>query len=69
MHDKCTYHWCVHHMAWTMHSPSECRLGTERKGEQPKNKSHSAAVAATATVDPHYAALLLTLASIADKEE
>jgi hypothetical protein len=36
VHDKCTYHWCVHHMVWTMHSPSKCCLGTERKGEQPK---------------------------------
>jgi hypothetical protein len=33
VHDKRMYHWCVHHMASTMHSPSECRLGTERKGE------------------------------------
>jgi len=68
VHDKRTYHWCVHHMAWTMHSPSECRLGTERKGEA-KNKSYSAAVAAAATVNPHYAALLSTLARIADEEE
>jgi hypothetical protein len=69
VHDKCTYHWCMHHIAWTMHSPSKCCLGTECKGEQPKNKSYSAAVAAAATVNPHYAALLSTLASIADKEE
>jgi hypothetical protein len=54
-------------MAWTMHLPSECRLGTERKGEN-KNKSYSAAVAAAAAVNPQYAALLATLASITDKE-
>ncbi len=36
VHDKRTYHWCVHHMAWTMHLPSECHLGTERKGEKQK---------------------------------
>jgi hypothetical protein len=54
-------------MTWTMHSPSECRLGTERKGEN-KYKSYSAAVAAAATVNPQYAALLATLASIADEE-
>ncbi len=69
VHDKHTYHWCVHHMAWTMHLPSKCHLGTECKGEQPKKNSHSAAVAATATINPHYAALLSTLASIANKEE
>ncbi len=67
VHNKRMYHWCVHHMAWTMHSPSECRLGTEHKGEN-KNKSYSAAVATAATVNPQYAALLATLASIADKE-
>jgi hypothetical protein len=67
VHNKRTYHWCVHHMAWTMHSPSECRLGTEQKGEN-KNKSYSAAVAAAATINPQYAALLATLASIANKE-
>jgi hypothetical protein len=67
VHDKRMYHWCMHHMAWTMHSPSECRLATEQKGEN-KNKSYSAAVAAAATVNPQYAALLATLASIADKE-
>jgi hypothetical protein len=64
---KRTYHWCVHHMAWTMHLPSKCRLGTEQKGEN-KNKSYSAAVAAATTINPQYAALLATLASIADKE-
>ena len=69
VHDKRTYHWCVHHMAWTMHSPSKCCLSTEHKGEQPKSKSHFAAIAAIATINPHYAALLSTLASIADKEE
>ena len=21
-----TFHWCVHHMAWTVHLPSNCRL-------------------------------------------
>jgi hypothetical protein len=57
----------MHHMAWNMHLPSKCRLGTELKGEN-KNKSYSAAVAAAATVDPQYAALHATLASIADKE-
>jgi hypothetical protein len=67
VHDKHTYHWCVHHMAWTMQSPSECRLGTEQKGKN-KNKSYSAAVAAAATINLQYAALLVTLASIADEE-
>ena len=25
-----TYHWCDHHMAWTIHLPAECRLGLAR---------------------------------------
>jgi hypothetical protein len=50
-----------------MHSPSECRLGTEQKGEN-KNKSYSAAIAASTTVNLQYAALLATLASITNKE-
>jgi hypothetical protein len=36
--------------------------------QSPQNKSYSAAVAVTATVNPQYAALLATLASIANKE-
>jgi hypothetical protein len=55
-------------MAWTILSPSKCRLSTEQKWGN-KNKSNSAAVAAAATVNPQYAALLVTLASIADKEQ
>jgi hypothetical protein len=68
VHGKRAYHWCVHHMAWTMHLPSECRLGTDQKREN-KNKSYSATVSATATINPQYAALLATLlASITDEE-
>jgi hypothetical protein len=32
-HNKRTFYWCKHHMAWTMHSPKECCLGKEWKGE------------------------------------
>jgi hypothetical protein len=28
-HDERTYYWCEDHMAWTMHSPKECRLGKQ----------------------------------------
>jgi hypothetical protein len=28
-HNGCTYYWCVHHMAWTMHPPKDCCLGKE----------------------------------------
>ena len=29
-----TYHWCIHHMAWTIHTSSECRLGNTRVNAQ-----------------------------------
>ena len=32
-----TYNWCIHHMAWTLHTPSECRLGTTRTNAQNSN--------------------------------
>jgi hypothetical protein len=29
-----TYHWCIHHMAWTIHTSSECRMGSTRVNNQ-----------------------------------
>ena len=67
-----TYHWCEHHMAWTVHKPADCRLGKKHKEEQkPAIRANSATVAAAATtaVNPHYAALLLaTLSELKDDE-
>jgi hypothetical protein len=65
-HDKHTYYWCKHHTAWTMHSPKECCLGKEQKGE--KVSSATVAAAATTAVNPSYQALLCTLAKFQDKE-
>jgi hypothetical protein len=31
---KYTYHWCEHHMAWTVHKPADCLLGKQHKEEQ-----------------------------------
>jgi hypothetical protein len=51
-HKGKTYHWCEHHMAWGIHSPKDCRLGTSRKeGDQASKKEYkpnSVAAAATA---------------------
>jgi hypothetical protein len=64
---KYTYHWCEHHMAWSMHKPSECRLSKEWKEEQQKTKpaytanSATYATAAASMVDPHFQALLATI--------
>ena len=28
--NKITYHWCIHHIAWTTHKPEDCWLGKDR---------------------------------------
>jgi hypothetical protein len=28
---KYTYHWCEHHMAWTVHKPVNCLLGKQQR--------------------------------------
>jgi hypothetical protein len=33
---KYTYHWCKHHMVWTIHKPANCLLGKQHKEEQKK---------------------------------
>jgi hypothetical protein len=73
---KYMYHWCVHHMAWTVHLPAECRLGKQhkdgQKGTKPAYKANSASytMAAAASVSPHFAALMATIGLfIEDKEE
>jgi hypothetical protein len=64
---KYTYRWCVHHMAWCMHLPADCRLGKERKEEQQKTmpayvaNSATYAAAAASLVDPHFQALLAAM--------
>jgi hypothetical protein len=68
---KYTYNWCKHHMAWTVHKPSDCELGKKHKEDQKKdcNKANSAVVAsaATTTISHHYAALVATLANIEEE--
>ena len=67
-HGDYTFHWCEHHMAWTVHKPADCRLGKQQKDEQKSTpRASSATVAATAaaaTINPHYAALLASLGQI-----
>ncbi len=67
-HSGRTHFWCVRHMAWTMHSPKDCCLGKERKGENKVANSAPAAAAAATAVNPSYQALLSTLAKFQDKE-
>ena len=71
---KFTYHWCVHHMAWCMHLPADCRLGKERKEEQKKTtpayvaNSATYAAAAASLVNPHFQALIAAMGNL-DEEE
>jgi hypothetical protein len=59
-------------MAWTVHKPSDCKLGKKHKDGQKKdrNKANSAVVAsaATTTISPCYAALLATLGNLGEEE-
>jgi hypothetical protein len=67
---KYTYNWCKHHMAWTVHKPSDCELGKKHKDNQRKdhNKANPAVIASAATtINPCYAALLATLANIEEE--
>jgi hypothetical protein len=71
-HGDYTFHWCKHHMAWMVHKPDACLLGKQRKEEQKPafcaNSATVAAATATATVNPHYAAMLATLGNLAQDE-
>jgi hypothetical protein len=65
---KYTYHWCEHHMAWTVHKPVDCLLSKQHKEEQ-KKKPHKADsgtfAAATATaLNPQFAALMASIANL-----
>jgi len=62
------WHWCIHHMAWTMHTSEECKLGKERAvaaGGGNSIPSTTMANAATVSADDYnaYAALMGTLAA------
>jgi hypothetical protein len=67
---KYTFNWCEHHMAWTVHKPSDCLLGQKHKDEQKKPKANSATVAAAATsaANPQFAALMAALANLDQNE-
>jgi hypothetical protein len=65
---KYTYHWCEHHMVWTVHKPADCLLGKQHKEEQKTNprKANSATItaAATSAVNLHFAALMALMANL-----
>jgi hypothetical protein len=64
---KFNFNWCEHHMAWTVHKPTDCHLGKQHKDEQKKPyKANSATITAAATlaVNPHFAALMAAMANL-----
>ncbi len=71
-HGDYTFHWCKHHMAWTIHKLEACLLGKQRREEQKSTyRMHPATVAAetaTTVVNPHYAAFLATLGDLIKDE-
>jgi hypothetical protein len=62
---KYTYHWCEHHMAWTVHKPANCLLGKQHKEDQKKKpqKANFATFAAAAAmaVNPQFATLMASI--------
>ena len=73
---KYTYYWCEHHMAWTVHTPSDCGLGKERKDvQQPARatllqaKAATYAVEAAMALNPNFSALLKAAATGAFSDE
>ncbi len=56
-----TYHWCEHHMAWSIHPPKDCRLGLSRKDAQRAPQPVTAAAAAATIASPSFAAFLSKL--------
>jgi hypothetical protein len=67
---KYMYHWCEHHMAWTVHKPADCHLGKQHKEDQKKKPQKAVAssatfAAATSTaVNPQFAALMASIAEL-----
>jgi hypothetical protein len=66
------YQWCIHHMAWGVHSAQECRLGASCKDalkenkDKPKDRAISYAAAAATIDNPYFATFLSELSD--DKE-
>ena len=49
-HNKQTYHWCIHHMAWTVHTPEECRQNPSNPSYKPPRPHTAQASLAQAEV-------------------
>ena len=47
-----TYHWCEHHMSWTIHKPTDCRWNPTHPEYQPPRPRQVQAAAAQPSVEP-----------------
>ncbi len=47
-----TYHWCEHHMSWTLHRPTDCRLNPAHPEYQPPRPRQVLATAAQPPTEP-----------------
>ena len=47
--------WCIHHMAWGMHTPEECKLGKAQAQQRTTSIANQATVANSVIVPPSYA--------------
>ncbi len=69
--------WCSEHMAWTLHSTSECRVKRAREEQEKQEKQDKPVVVRETTistpmatqVNPNFAAVMATLAQMASQEE
>jgi hypothetical protein len=68
------YQWCVHHMAWGVHSAQECCLGASRKdaakqGKENKPKDRALSYAATAVTIAGGPGFTAFISELSDDEE
>ncbi len=66
-----TYHWCEHHMSWTLHKPSNCCLNLAHPEYQPPRPRNVQAATAQPQVEPpvqtHHANTQAALISFLDQ--
>ncbi len=47
-----TYHWCKHHMSWTMHKPTDCHLNPMHLEYQPPQPQEVQVAGAQPLIEP-----------------
>jgi hypothetical protein len=59
---KKTFHWCIHHMKWTLHKPEDCELGKQQAGQGNQQQQQQANRQQNTANQATYANLLAQLA-------